>query len=80
MAKELQAKIEAQLGVKVSHIYIKIWFDEDSGVPDEDTLDNLPDQIVIEGETFNFGMGTFNSKEGEDSYAEWVYDNYSKGE
>lgn len=80
MAKELQESIEKQLGVKVSHIYIKVWFDEDSGVPDEDTLDNLPDQIVLCGETFNFGMGTFSSKEDGDSYAEWGYDNYSEKE
>ena len=85
MAKELQAKIEAQLRVKVSHIIVTVVFEKErGGVPDEVSLDNLPDQIVIDGETFNFGMGTFDGGDTHDpysdEYAEWMYDNYSQGE
>lgn len=85
MAKELQAKIEAQLRVKVSHIVVTVVFEKErGGVPDEVSLDNLPDQIVIDGETFNFGMGTFDGGDTHDpysdEYAEWMYDNYSQGE
>lgn len=85
MAKELQAKIEAQLRVKVSHIIVTVVFEKErGGVPDEVSLDNLPDQIVIDGETFNFGMGTFDGGDTHDpysdEYAEWMYDNYSGGE
>lgn len=85
MAKELQAKIEAQLRVKVSHIVVTVVFEKErGGVPDEVSLDNLPDQIVIDGETFNFGMGTFDGGDTHDpysdEYAEWMYDNYSQVE
>jgi len=81
MAKELQEKIEKQLGVKVSRIVITVVFEKErGGVPDEETLDGLTDQIVIEGETFNFGMGTFDGGDTHDpysdEYAEWMYDNF----
>jgi hypothetical protein len=85
MANELQKKIEEQLGVKISHLVITVVFQKErGGVPEENALDNLPDQIVIDGETFNFGMGTFNGGDSHDpyseEYAEWMYDNYSEGE